>query len=745
MNSTQAFEHSPQRFNEKNNDYCARIAKDYMISLSTVERNYRRQKAKVWKETSRTLDGDGKVIAKVEKNVQDLLANYDLPVVRVSTNLSTNQQWVIQQKCNDTSEESIKDIIQEAIALCDRTPLVLNSAKSFEPKMMSVILTDVHAGMCPKDGFLDYEWNAKLLIDAFDKTLKDIISLVGVAGGRIEELILYDLGDSLDGYEGLTTRGGHKLPQNMTTVQQFSLALNCYLSLIENLLALDIADKITVHRVESDNHCFTQDVEVLTNNGWKFYKELGVYDLVASKDMSTGEIVFDTPSAYILNDGVVCDVHTYRNKNIDLSVTDEHRMLCKKSLYNKTNETFDYVSSKDLFKKDTKEIRFQVSGKNLKKDYPISDNLIRFAAWIITDGSVTKSKSADNDDPIGFVISQAKEVTKNVIRDLLNDLNICHRESSMQKNVTQICGRQLLSQPKRLTEFVINNKHTGENKVSELLSIISNKKDLPKWLWSLSKRQFDIFIKEILLGDGHEKVPTSAAISGTKNVLNQLQSLCVCNNTKANLLTDNRGDYLLSIVYNKSDITFKTKEQLSKESYTGYTWCLTMPQSNLVVRRNGKVSIQGNSGAFGQSLGYSLESFIKRLYPEANIHFVRQAEFMAYKVYGDVAIVTTHGKDKEFMKQPMPYIMSPKWETYLGSVFKRWNLLDKKIILFKGDQHRLGYSSHSFFEYYNFMAFSPPSGWAQHNFGASQDVGYSVHITGKSRKDNNIFNRRFDI
>ena len=50
-------------------------------------------------------------------HVEDLLANYDLPVVRVSTNLSTNQQWVIQQKCNDTSEESIKDIIQEAIAL----------------------------------------------------------------------------------------------------------------------------------------------------------------------------------------------------------------------------------------------------------------------------------------------------------------------------------------------------------------------------------------------------------------------------------------------------------------------------------------------------------------------------------------------------------------------------------------------------------------------------------------------------
>lgn len=742
MTSTQAFEHSPQRFNEKNQDYFARIARDYMINVATVERNYRRQKAKVWKETSRTLDGDGKVITKVEKNVPDLLANYDLPVVRVSTNLSTNQQWVIQQKSNETSEESIKTIIQEAIAICDRTPLVLNPAKSFEPKMMSVILTDVHAGMCPKEGFLDYEWNAKLLIDAFDKTLKDIVSLVSIAGGRIEELVLYDLGDSLDGYEGLTTRGGHKLPQNMTTVQQFSLALNCYLSLIESILALDLADTITVHRVENDNHCFTQDVEVLTDNGWKFYKDLGIYDLVANKNLATGELIFDAPLSYILNDSVDVDVHTYRNKNVDISVTDEHRMLCKIPKYTKTNEKFDYIQSKDLYEKVCTDIKFQVSGTNLKKDYLIADDLIRFAAWIITDGSITKSTS---NIPNGFVISQSKEPTQIIIRELLNRLNINHRESSRQMNVTEICGTTLLKTPKRLTEFVMNNKHTGADKMNELLSIISDKKILPKWLWKLSKRQFDIFIEAVILADGHQKVPTSAAISGTKNILDQLQSLCVCNNTKANLLTDNRGDHLLSIVFNKSEVTVRPKIQLHKDFYSGYTWCLTMPQSNLVVRRNGKVSIQGNSGSMGQTLGYSLESFIKRLYPEANINFVRQAEFMAYKVYGDVAIVTTHGKDKKDMKQPMPYIMTPKWETYLGSVFKRWNLLDKKIILFKGDQHRLGYSSHSFFEYYNFMAFSPPSGWAQHNFGASEDVGYSVHITGKTRKDNNIFNRRFDI
>ncbi len=739
LSTKDAFIQNPKFTTESVSKYCGRLEKITGIKLLTLERMYYRHKELVMTLVSQTKDANGNITNTVEKLRQTALENYDLPVHRVSTKISTGEQWVIQQAVKESTEVDLLSTIKNAVESLNKTAIKLNPSRTFSPKILNNFISDVHAGMDASSGFLNYDWNAKKLIDAFSINLQDVISQFNLYG-RFEVLNLIDLGDTLDGFEGLTTRGGHLLPQNMTSEQQFSLVLETYVTYIEELLQADIAHKIIITRAENDNHCFTQDVEVLTNSGWKYYTDLTKKDLVASKNMNTGEILFEQPLQYVFNPDVACSVHTYKNKNIDISVTEEHRMLYKKHKSKKEKEIYEYITSKEAFKKEAQEITFQVSGLNLKSDYSISDELIRFAAWVITDGSITKNKKKI---PCGFVISQAKEVTKDIIRKLLYDLGISCRESEYIKKVVSIKGRKLISKPKPLTEFIINNKHTGEDKVSTLLSLINDKIKLPEWLWKLSKRQFDIFLKEVILADGSVRVDTSATISGTKNILNQLQSLCVVNNTKSNLLTDNRVDFLLSVVYNKSEITFKPKKQLQSENYTGYIWCLTMPQSNLVVRRNGKISIQGNSGSFNSILGYTMESIFKKLYPTANIEFKRIRDFIGYSVYGKNAEVFTHGKDRQYMKSGLPYELTPKAVGFLNSVFKRWGISDKKIRVYKADLHQLGMSRNNFFEYYNMPAFSPPSGWVQTNFGAGES-GYAIHVLDRDRGTVNIINHTFD-
>ena len=743
MNIREILKQTPQQSDESVHLYITRICElNPDLVFESVRRVYYRATNTKMVVSKTNRDADGNLLSYTEKSVQDRMASFDLPVKRVSTNVGSGQQWIIQEKSNDkVTQESIKPLIEAAVEALNRNPIKLNPSKTFNKRIVFDIITDVHGGMSTENGFLNYDWNSKLLIRGFEENLASLTSAYNQYG-RFENLVLMDLGDTLDGYEGLTTRGGHKLDQNMTSDQQFSLVLNAYMSLIEAVLENDITDKLTIHRAENCNHCFTEDVEVLTDKGWKTYSDLHALDQVASKNMDTGEIIFDTPVNYIFNDAVSCDVHEYKNKNIDITVTEEHRMLYKRHRAKKQMESYEYITSKELYKKDTTEISFQVSGVNLKADYNISDNLLRFVAWVITDGSITYNKNKDT--AIGFVINQAKEPTKNVIRQLLIDLGIKHRESVVNRCTTEVCGKTLKKPHKALTEFVINTKHTGEDKLAMLLSLINNKKILPKWVSQLSKRQFDVFLNEIILGDGSIKVNTSATISGTKEFLDQLQILCIMNNTKANLLLDNRGDYGLSVVYNKADITFKTKLQLSKKAYYGYTWCLTMPCGNLVVRKNGRVSIQGNSGSFNQILGTTLEAIIKRLYPKANIEFVRQSEFIAYQQYGENTIVTTHGKDKQYMKHGMPLIMNARWEDYLNGIFKRWKILDTNIKVFKGDLHSLGMSGHTFFDYHNMPAFSPPSGWCQHNVGNPKHIGYAIHTFGEQRGSHTTHNHNFD-
>ncbi len=397
------FENHPRGANESIAAYSRRLSAIYPdYSSEGLRVKYNKLLKRDYVKTSVTYDAKGNVSSYVEKLQQNDIVNFDIPIKRVSTNVTTGQQWIIQE--NKEKDISYNEIIEGAINLIGRTPIVFKKSKSYENVVINNIITDVHAGMCPKDGYLNYEWNSKKLIECFEINLNDVLKFVDLSGGRVKELYIYDLGDDLDGFEGRTTRGT-ELPQNMTAEQQFALVLDVYITYIEELLKYDVADKIIIHRCENSNH----------------------------------------------------------------------------------------------------------------------------------------------------------------------------------------------------------------------------------------------------------------------------------------------------------------------------------------------------SGSFSKILGYALESTIKKLYPNCHIEFKRPSDFLAYSIHGENAVVTTHGKDLKYMKSPLPYVLNSAWENYLISVFKHWGIMDKKISLYKGDQHRLGYSSHTMLEYYNFMAFSPPSGWIQHNFGATEDIGYSIHVLSEKRDNCSIYNKRFNL
>ena len=69
---------------------------------------------------------------------------------------------------------------------------------------------------------------------------------------RSSVLYIDDLGDYMDGFNGLTTRGGHKLPQNMTNEEAFDTGLKAKLMLVD-LLSKEY-EYITFNNVCNDNH-----------------------------------------------------------------------------------------------------------------------------------------------------------------------------------------------------------------------------------------------------------------------------------------------------------------------------------------------------------------------------------------------------------------------------------------------------------------------------------------------------------
>lgn len=114
-----------------------------------------------------------------------------------------------------------------------------------------LVYSDVHIGMDVqgKGGspLYDGKWDAEEILKRLDTMLKFVLE-----NKRSNTLYIDDLGDFLDGLSGQTTRKGHELPQNMTNVEAFELAVKFKVDLVDKLVHQ--YDKIICNNITNDNH-----------------------------------------------------------------------------------------------------------------------------------------------------------------------------------------------------------------------------------------------------------------------------------------------------------------------------------------------------------------------------------------------------------------------------------------------------------------------------------------------------------
>lgn len=71
---------------------------------------------------------------------------------------------------------------------------------------------------------------------------------------KISNIVVCNIGDSLDGYNGETTRGGHKLPQNMNNKDQFKNYVQMMLNFFADLSVSEMFSTIKYYCVDGGNH-----------------------------------------------------------------------------------------------------------------------------------------------------------------------------------------------------------------------------------------------------------------------------------------------------------------------------------------------------------------------------------------------------------------------------------------------------------------------------------------------------------
>lgn len=370
--------------------------------------------------------------------------------------------------------------------------------------------------------------------------------------------------------------------------------------------------------------CYDDMTQVLTKQGWKYFKDIDIdTDQFATRN-EAGFVEFHKATDYIYYNynGIM---HHYSKTNLDLMVTPNHNMYIKKAT-TRTPQEYRLIPSEDISIKNfyvsrvfnyTNRVsrtikidgyeytkRNNHGGITLKKtpDLVLSKKtFLPFMAWYLSDGS-TYHNVKENSYCITIAQTDCRENirnrTKERISKLISSLGLhpfADTRAVMVKNLT-------------LGKFL---KKLGK----------SYEKHIPWDIFLEFNQQYaKIFIDEYFKGDGSiyqykngtkcGKLYTSSPV-----LAEQLEILCLMAGytckmykkepkgylyIKGQQVEDKYPRYIINVSLNKElharnrEVLINKNRDFSEVMYDGKVYCVTVPNHTLFVKRNGTSVWCGN-------------------------------------------------------------------------------------------------------------------------------------------------------
>lgn len=319
------------------------------------------------------------------------------------------------------------------------------------------------------------------------------------------------------------------------------------------------------------DECFSNDTEVLTENGFVRFDELSS-EKVAQYDVKSAQISFAEPLRYIKKKPSSKVLRVFSENNFDLLLTENHEMLVK----NETNDSFKKIIVKDITQANYNKIPVSGFGIGCEKSLSAFEKLIiAFQA----DGNAHRTNT-DGSGILAFSFSKQRKINAFV--------NLMHEGSFSWKEVSGKDDRRDNVKPRR--RFMVY--------IGKMLS-----KDITRYfnIKNLSSEKCSEIIEYMSIWDGHVASKNSYLYTNTdKKATDFYQAVAVLsgNRTKLSKVIDERSDkfsdvYRLSIVKNTE---FSSTQNFNREEveYEGDVYCVEMPLGTVIVRRGGKVAVTGN-------------------------------------------------------------------------------------------------------------------------------------------------------
>jgi len=374
-----------------------------------------------------------------------------------------------------------------------------------------------------------------------------------------------------------------------------------------------------------DLTCYSEDTECLTINGWKYIKNLEIGENILGFNTKTNKCRFQ-PVIKITSSEYSGDMIALTSRKVDLLVTPNHRVLLKNHIRCENAKAYrengkhsftDWLvyEAGNLPNGNYKmPISYPIEDK---PDYSVSDNLIQLIAWINTEGHIIYVKCKNKREYNGVGITQSECNPENkihciTIENILKELPFKYYHYTRQRLYSHLIKRGINR---------VSYKDQTDHQFNIITTINNLRLDnndihlIPLWiLQNCSIRQLKIYFNTLISGDGtkskspigHYYIKT-AFYTKLKTNADRMMYLCHLLGYKISCKPPdkNHTTWRLYIIPEKEATTQKRDEnnelinwqpQKNKAiQYNGMVYCPTVKDSFLVVRRNNKSCICGNS------------------------------------------------------------------------------------------------------------------------------------------------------
>lgn len=320
----------------------------------------------------------------------------------------------------------------------------------------------------------------------------------------------------------------------------------------------------------SPDYCHDAKTEILTEQGWVKFTELGS-EKVAQWHQDSGLIDFVEPLSKYVGPERERMMTRVKSKRVDFMVTEDHRCLFQDPI----TEEYHVIRGGDVTHRVLRDMVVPQRTQLVDVcDAPVSDALIRLIVAMQADAS---DRLMWGSPTWNFKLRKERKQVR--LRQLLGDLRISFRSTS---NDTGWMGFQFDDRP----EF---REWLGHDKTFRMDVLLR-----------LSQRQREIFLEELMLWDGSRSGTGGVYTSTNKQNVEVVAALATMSGRGSQMKKwKNRVGKKPCWSAHVMNREFKTRVRggtsVMRRRYYGRVYCVTVPTGFIVTRRNGLVTVGGQS------------------------------------------------------------------------------------------------------------------------------------------------------